>query len=350
MSDFSGHGLLSIVFMVNRIVSGVLRLPFARFIDTFGRLHGLLMTTGIIVLGLVLQTAAQNLATTAVAQVFQGIGGNFMDYILSVLLADMTSLKNRSMYPSHNKSSRMFSHITTDIKTILYSVEFRFFADLRIGTGLAYGIFATPIIATSFASPKIADTLYTIIGWRWVFGASSFILVGLLSPLVIALVHAGRTNRNVNEASRVEECDRHRRLPPAFRDFLIELDLPGIVLASAGLCLILLPSNLASTTEDGWRSAKLISMLVVGSVIMFAFVIWERFLAPITCINWNLLRNRNVLGGCLVVLFSTGSIGCWEAYYNSYLQVVHNQSIATSGYITNTYPLSFAVSAPLLGM
>lgn len=91
-------------------------------------------------------------------------------------------------------------------------------------------------------------------------------------------------------------------------------------------------------------------MLVVGSVIIFAFVVWERLLAPTTCINWNLLRNRNVVGGCFVVLFSTGSIGCWEAYYSSYLQVVHNQSITASGYITNAYPLSFAVSAPFLGM
>lgn len=336
--------------MVNRIVSAVLRLPLAKFIDRFGRLHGILMTTGIIVFGFVLQAAAQNLATTTVAQVFQGIGWNFMDCVLTVLVADMTSLKNRSMYPCQSKSSEIFSHITTDINTFLYSINIRAFADLGIGAGLAYGIFATPIIAGSFASPKIAETLYTRIGWRWVYGASSFFLVGLLSPLVITLVYAGRTNRNVNEASRVEEGDRRRRLPPALRDFLTELDLFGVVLASAGICLVLLPFNLASTIENGWRSANLISMLVIGPLLIVAFVIWERFLAPITCFNWNLLRNRNVLGGCLVALLTTGSIGCWEGYYSSYLQVVHNQSITTSGYITNTYALSFAASAPVLGM
>lgn len=336
--------------MINRVVSGVLRLPFAKFIDEFGRLHGFLLTSGIVTFGLVLQAAAQNLATTAVAQVFQGIGWSFMDYILTVLLTDMTSLKNRSMFHSPRVSSKPVPHIMIDMNTIIFSIHIGALADLEITTGLAYGIFVTPTIITSFASPKIADTLYTRISWRWVFGASSFIFVGLLSPLAIALFRAGRTNQISDEASRAEECNPNRRLPRGFRSFLVELDLPGVVLAVAGLCLILLPLSLASTVENGWRNAKLISMLVVGSISIIAFIVWEKRLTPVTCINWDLLRNRNVLGGCLAALFSAGSIGCWEAYYSSYLQVVHNQSITTSGYITNAFILSFAFSAPFLGM
>lgn len=208
----------------------------------------------------------------------------------------------------------------------------------------------TPTIITSFASPKIADTLYTRISWRWVFGASSFIFVGLSSPLAIALFRANRNNQISDEAGRVEEGNLRRRLPRTLRYFLIELDLPGVVLAIAGLCLILLPLSLASTVENGWRNTKLISMLVIGAISIIAFIVWEKWLTPVTCINWDLLRNRNVLGGCLAALFSAGSIGCWEAYYSSYLQVVHNQSITTSSYITNAFILSFAFSAPFLGM
>lgn len=106
--------------MINRVVSGVLSLPLAKFIDTFGRLHGFLLTSGIVTFGLVLQAAAPNLATTAVAQVFQGIGWNFMDYILTVLLTDMTSLKNRSMFHPQRGSSKLFPHIIIDMNPILY--------------------------------------------------------------------------------------------------------------------------------------------------------------------------------------------------------------------------------------
>lgn len=240
--------------------------------------------------------------------------------------------------------------IINDMKTSLYSGHIGILADFGISTGLAYGIFVTPTIITSFASPKIAETLYTRINWRWVFGASSLIFVGLVSPLAIALFRAGRTNPIFDEASRVEECNHRRRLPQALRYVLIELDFIGIVLATAGLCLILLPFSLASTVENGWRNTKLITMLVVGAVSIIMFIVWEKCITPMTCIKWDLLRNRNVLGGCLAVLFSAGSIGCWEAYYSSYLQVVHNQSITTSGYITNAYVLSFAFSAPFLGL
>lgn len=109
--------------MINRIVSGVLRLPFAKLIDEFGRLHGFLLTSGIVTFGLILQAAAQNLATTAVAQVFQGIGWSFLDYILTVLLTDMTSLKNRSMFHPQHRYSKLFSHIIIDMITILYSID-----------------------------------------------------------------------------------------------------------------------------------------------------------------------------------------------------------------------------------
>lgn len=336
--------------MINRILGGMLRLPLAKFVDTFGRPRGLFMTMGVITFGLVLQAAAQNLATTAIAQVFQGIGLNCMDYIFTVLLVDMTSLKNRSMFYSQHTCFKLLSRTTIDINTIPHSIYVGVFTDLGITTGLAYGIFVTPTIVASFASPKIAELLYTRISWRWVFGASSVIFVGLFSPLAITLVRAGRSGQIPDHASRVEDDNRSPRSLRTLRSFLVELDLPGIILAVAGLCLILLPFNLASTVESGWRNAKLISMLVVGPISIISFIVWEKRLAPVGCITWDLLRNRNVLGGCLAGLLSVGSLGCWEAYYSSYLQVVHNQGISTSGYITNAFPLSFAFSAPFLGM
>lgn len=97
MSDFSGHSILSVLPMVVRVVSGVLRLPIAKFIDEFGRAHGFLMASGLTILGLFIQALAQSLTETIVAQTLYGIGSNCMDYVLTVIVADMTSLKNRSM-------------------------------------------------------------------------------------------------------------------------------------------------------------------------------------------------------------------------------------------------------------
>ncbi|KAG6354392.1 hypothetical protein INS49_004409 [Diaporthe citri] len=136
MSHFSGHNILTVLTMVVLIVSGILRLPMAKFIDEFGRAHGFLMAAGLSIMGLIIQAAAQSLVTTIVAQVLFGIGWNCLDYVLSIVLADMTSLKNRA---------------------------------------LIYGIYVTPIVITSFAAPAIAEQIYSRFGWRMAF--SGFLLV-----------------------------------------------------------------------------------------------------------------------------------------------------------------------------
>ena len=117
-----------------------------------------------------------------------------------------------------------------------------------------------------------------------------------------------------------------------------------------GLCLTLLPITMANIVDNGYRNTVIIVMLVVGFVSMIGFVVWEKWLAPVTYMPWALMRDRNLIGGCLAVLASVGSVAFWDAYYGSYLQVVHDRSITVAGYITNAYPLVFAISAPFFGM
>lgn len=81
--------------MVIKIVSGLSMLPTAKVIDTFSRVHGLLVSTAFIILGLLIQAAAQNIAVAGAAQIIYGFGWSSLGYIFTVLIADMTSLKNR---------------------------------------------------------------------------------------------------------------------------------------------------------------------------------------------------------------------------------------------------------------
>lgn len=97
MSDFSGHSILSVLAVVVQILSGVLRLPIAKFIDEYGRARGFLVGAGLTVLGLSIEPLAQSLTTTIFAQVLHGLGWSWLDYVFTIILADMTSLKNRSM-------------------------------------------------------------------------------------------------------------------------------------------------------------------------------------------------------------------------------------------------------------
>lgn len=47
---------------------------------------------------------------------------------------------------------------------------------------------------------------------------------------------------------------------------------------------------------------------------------------------------------------STDFNSAWDAYYQSYLQVVHNQSVIISGYVLNSFALASAFIGPFVGM
>lgn len=91
-------------------------------------------------------------------------------------------------------------------------------------------------------------------------------------------------------------------------------------------------------------------MLVVGTVSMIAFVLWERYFAPVQFFPFKYLANRTIIGSSLLYGFMFASIFCWDTYYYSYLQVVHDQSIRNSGYILNAFSLTSSFISPFIGL
>lgn len=78
-------------------------------------------------------------------------------------------------------------------------------------------------------------------------------------------------------------------------------------------------------------------MLVIGFCCLIAFGIHERFFAKVSFLPFHLLVDRTVLGSCGVAGTLFVSFYCWDAYFTSYLQVVHNLSLEDAGYVGNIY-------------
>jgi predicted MFS family arabinose efflux permease len=91
-------------------------------------------------------------------------------------------------------------------------------------------------------------------------------------------------------------------------------------------------------------------MLVVGFVLLICFALWERFGATVPFLPWHLLRNRNVLGACLLSVTYQISYYCWASYFTSYLQVVYGVSIATAGYISSIFDVVNGVNLFIVGI
>ena len=75
-----------------------------------------------------------------------------------------------------------------------------------------------------------------------------------------------------------------------------------------GWSLLLLPFSLAGTAPNGWKTGYIIAMIVLGVVLLAAFVIWEKFFAPVQYFPFKYLKDRTVLGASLLYGFMFLSI------------------------------------------
>ncbi len=102
-------------------------------------------------------------------QVFYHVGFGGMSYVLDVVVADTSSLRNRA---------------------------------------LAFAFFTSPYLATTFVGPALSQKFYNTVGFRWAFGSFAIITPIVSIPIfsillinqnkakklgVLAKVHSGRT-------------------------------------------------------------------------------------------------------------------------------------------------------------
>lgn len=144
MSAFSGHSLLPAISIASFVLSGVLKLPIAKLIDTWGRPQGLAAMSFLATLGLVLMALCRDVKTYAAAHLFHSVGFSGFAYILDIIIADTSSLKDRA---------------------------------------LVFAFAGSPFLVTTFLGPPAAQWFLRYSSWR-----ISFVLFAVLTPLVAAPV------------------------------------------------------------------------------------------------------------------------------------------------------------------
>lgn len=122
----------------------------------------------------------------------------------------------------------------------------------------------------------------------------------------------------------------------------------GILLLMFAFCLFVLPFSLVSYAPNGWKTGYIIAMVVLGILLFPVFYVWEKYYAPVQFMPWEYLKDRTIMGACLLYGVMFISVFCWNGYYYSYLLVVHRQSITHAGYILNAFSLTSSVFSPLV--
>ena len=237
----------------------------AKIANVFGRLEAYTFSILLYILGYIQMAASQNVETFASAQIFYSAGFTGQLILQQIFIADTTDLRWRALLSS-----------LPDV----------------------------PYLVTVWCGPPIAQNLLTYSTWRWGYGLWAVVLPVAFVPLAFSL------------AVNLRKAHRQGIVPPrpwegvgfvgVSKHVWFELDVMGLLLLAAAICLILLPLTLAATA--GWQDGSIIAMLVVGCVCLVAFPFWESSsrLAPQPFLALRMLKKRTFSIGCVMGFFYFG--------------------------------------------
>lgn len=186
--------------------------------------------------------------------------------------------------------------------------------------GRALGIFEGLTGLATIAGPPVGGTLAHLVGWEWIFWVNVPIAV-----LVIVLIR-----------HRVDEDYG----PDA------SLDIGGLVLATGGA--IGLVWGVVRGNEAGWASPEVLAALIVGAVLLLAFVTWQQRAAT-PMLPMRLFRSRGFAAGTVasVLLFAAlyGSV----FFLAQFMQVGLGHNPLEAGLRLMPWTATLFVVAPLAG-
>ncbi|CAK7266048.1 hypothetical protein SEPCBS119000_001821 [Sporothrix epigloea] len=305
-SQWESHALLNSVYVISDAMSAAVYIPLSKVLDLYGRVYGFVFMVGCALLGLIMMAACNNLPTFCAAYVFYNIGFYGMTYCVDVITADVTSVKSR---------------------------------------GLAYAFTSSPYIISAFAGPTAAnDAVYD--NMRWTFGCFAIILPFVAAPLYYIL----RTSLSKAKAFGIATQEKNNRsIAQSIWYYVIEFDVVGVLLFSGGLVVFYMPFDLAGLATNGWASGYIIAMIVVGFCTLCFFVVYEWKIAPKPMITYSIFANRTVIGCCLLDVTYQISYYCWDNYFQSFLMVVNDLSVAEAGYVGDTFDVVSGVLLLFVG-
>ncbi|KAI9043627.1 putative siderochrome-iron transporter [Aspergillus affinis] len=293
---------ISTAAILATVVGGVMKLPIAKILNVWGRAEGMF------ILGIIVLASCTGPSGFAAGYVLYWVGYNAIYLILDVFLADTSGLRNRAF---------------------------------------AFGFSNTPFICTAFTGPLAAQSFLSMSTWRWAYGAFAIIFPCVLLPLGVAFkfyeIKAKKMGIYVPQNSG-------RTWIQSALHYIHEFDVIGGLILMAAFILLLLPFSLTTYGRAQYKSATFIAMLVVGFCLFFMFIAWEKFFARKQFIRYDLLKQRTVLGACILSAISNMGYAIWDLYFLNFCMVVYDLSVSHGGYMNQIYNIGSCFWAPLFGI
>ncbi|KAE8155087.1 MFS general substrate transporter [Aspergillus avenaceus] len=333
-SYFKQHSsVLSTLSIATNIISAVSKPFIAKISDITSRPYTYIAALFFYVIGYIIVATTTTVASYIVGEVFVAIGSSGLDLINDIIVADLTPLEWR---------------------------------------GFASSMLSTPFIINTWFAGQIVDAIDRRGQWRWGYGMFAIIMPVALGPAVatmITLDHQARKAEIVNVASsnmarrtvqqraqpegpEIVAGERTEGWMQSLKRVLDEIDAFGLVLLGFGWSLLLLPFSLKTYADAGWQNQSLIAMMIVGGILLIAYVLYEIKWARVPSSPRRMIFNKTFLMAIIIDGFYmcklAGSIR--ELYWSSYVYVAKPWSYQNWVYYSNTLTLALCITGPLVGL
>ncbi|KAH7138616.1 MFS transporter-like protein [Dendryphion nanum] len=282
LSSAAGYTWIGGSYLLANAASGPI---WAKLSDIWGRKLIVLLALAVFFTSSVICATAKTIEALIVGRAIQGAAGGGLILLVHVCISDLFSLRQRSLL-----------------------------------MGLTEGIWAL----AGGVGPILGGVFASLVSWRWCFYIN-LPISGFAAALIIFYLDIQHEHTS-------------------FVDGIKALDWIGMFTFLAFTLMVLLGLNFGGAIFP-WDSAKVIALLVVGSVLIIAFIYSEAKVAKYPLIPMGLFKNKSNIAALLVVFFHGFVFIAAEYYMPLYFQSVLEATPLRSGVLL----LPFIVTGAVLG-
>ncbi|XP_044724643.1 major facilitator superfamily domain-containing protein [Hirsutella rhossiliensis] len=324
-STFGQHSSLAAVSTASQIIRAISKPFIGKLADITSRPTTYVVVLVFYIVGFAVAASSSTFAAYTVGICFTSVGKSGLDLLSDIIVGDLTPLQWRGFF------------------------------------GAALSI---PFIITVPVNGFIAEAF--VDNWRWGLGMFAIIVPVMLIPAIFTLYSMQRRGEKMGMVTMAaskrlrtgvvgdsEEPTKSKGFAywiKLLREGLIDIDILGLIILGASFSLILLPFTLAKDANGGWANAGIVVMLVIGFVLLIAFVLFEMYLAPKPLMTKRILKNRTFLAAVTIYTFNQTASAVRNTYFSSYIYIIKDWSTYNWTIFLGITTMGLSIMGPIVGL
>lgn len=319
-STFGTHSSLAAVMTASQILRAISKPFVGKLADITSRPTTYVVILVFYVVGFTVAATSSTFAAYTIGICFTAIGKSGLDLLSDIIVGDLTPLQWRGFFG---------------------------------------GILSVPFVITVPVSGFISEGF--VDNWRWGLGLFAILVPVLLLPAIFTLYAMQRRGEKLGlvtiaDSQRARLGGDEMRTKSIgywcklFYNGLIDIDILGLIILGTSFALILLPFSLAEGAVDGWANPSMIAMLVVGFILLIAFVLFEAYLSPKPLMTKRIMKNRAFLAAGIIFTFSQMASATRNTYFSSYIYIIKQWTTYQWTIFMGITTMGLCIVSPIVGL